>query len=96
MVECEQEENPRLNELIDRIDRNGLDLILVEGFKREAFPKIEVYRPSLGHPPMYLQDSSIVAVASDDSLPEPITLPLLDLNHPRSIADFITTRFLGR
>jgi molybdopterin-guanine dinucleotide biosynthesis protein B len=95
MVEGEQEENPRLADLVERIDQNALDLILVEGFKREAFPKIELYRPSLGYPPMYPQDASIVAVASDDPLPEPMTLPLLDLNEPQSIVDFIAACFLG-
>lgn len=95
MVEGEREENPRLDELVDRIDGDALDLILVEGFKREAFPKIELYRPSLGYPPMYPQDASIVAVASDEPLTEPVTLPLLDLNEPPSIADFIVARFLG-
>jgi molybdopterin-guanine dinucleotide biosynthesis protein B len=95
VVEREQEESPRLEDLVARIDGNGLDLILVEGFKREALPKIELYRPSLGYPLMYPQDASIVAVASDHPLGEPITLPLLDLNEPQSIADFIVARFLG-
>lgn len=94
MVERDQDENPRLEDLVDRIDRDGLDLILVEGFKLEAFPKIELYRPSLGYPPMYPQDASIVAVASDEPLAAPLTLPLLDINEPQSIADFILARFL--
>lgn len=94
MVERADEENPRLDDLINRVEANGLDLILVEGFKREAFPKIELHRPSLGYPPLYPQDASIVAVASDAPLAEPPPLPWLDLNQPQSIADFITARFL--
>lgn len=95
MVELEEEENPRLEDLLARIAGDGVDLILVEGFKRVAFPKIELYRPSLGYPAMHPQDPSIVAVATDERLTEPIPLPVLDLNQPPAIADFIVTRCLG-
>jgi molybdopterin-guanine dinucleotide biosynthesis adapter protein len=44
-----------------------VDLLLVEGFKRHAHPKIEVYRPSLGKPLLHPEDPLIVAIASDAS-----------------------------
>lgn len=72
-----------------------LDLILVEGFRHEKFPKIELHRPSLGKPLMYPKDPSIIALASDQAIPTPATLPCLDLNDPQAIATFILTTFLS-
>ncbi|WP_116472773.1 molybdopterin-guanine dinucleotide biosynthesis protein B [Zobellella maritima] len=81
-------EEPNLNESLSRLDLNALDLVLVEGFREAAIPKIEIHRPVHGKPLLCLQDPWIVAVASDH--PElPISCPLLDLNQPHQIADFI-------
>lgn len=80
---------PVLDELLAHLDQGGLDLILVEGFRHKAFPKIELHRPSLGHPALYMSDPNILAVAADGPLPEPTNLPLLDLNDPAGIAGFI-------
>lgn len=63
------------------------DLILVEGFKREPIPKLEIHRPSLGKPLLALDDPHIVAVASDERLDCPV--PRVDLNKPALIADYI-------
>ena len=71
-----------------------LDLILVEGFKHAPIPKIELHRPSLGKPLLFPDDPHVIAVASDAPLPRPCPLPLLDLNRPRDIADFIRHDFL--
>ena len=60
---------PRLETLLDRLDYKNIDLILVEGFKTEHFPKIELHRPSLGQPLLYQLDRSIVAIATDAPLP---------------------------
>ena len=74
--------------LADQLARlSPCDIVLVEGFKHEPIPKLEVFRPSLGHPALHPQDPCIVAVASDESLP--IALPVLGLNHHAAIADFI-------
>lgn len=81
--------DPRIEELLDRLDHKNLDLILVEGFKAEAFPKIELHRPSLGHPLLCTLDRSIVAIATDAPLPIKPSIPVLDLNHPEQITDFI-------
>ncbi len=57
---------PRLSDLLPCVDTRDLDLVLVEGFKHEAIPKIELYRPSLGRPLIHATDSNVIAVASDE------------------------------
>jgi len=86
---------PRLEDLLERLDRDHLDLILVEGFKAEAFPKIELHRPSLGHPLLYPLDPSIIAIAADAPLEPPPPLPTLDLNRPEQIVEFMLTHARG-
>ncbi len=89
MADRQQPAEPQLAEELARLDQTVLDLVLVEGFKHEQFPKIELWRPSLGHTPLFHTDSSVIAVASDvpDSLDTP--LPVLDLNDTREIARFV-------
>ena len=67
---------------------------LVEGFKHVPFDKIELHRPALGHPLLYPQDDTVIAIATDAPLQAPCPLPQLDLNEPGAIAEFIVTRFL--
>jgi molybdopterin-guanine dinucleotide biosynthesis protein B len=62
-----------------------VDLVLVEGFKRAPYPKIEVFRPALGKPPLWPEEPDIVAVASDAALPG-CDRPLLALDAPGTIA----------
>lgn len=95
MTEHRSPAPPALSTELAHFDQSGLDLILVEGFKRERFPKIELTRPSLGHPLLFPDDESVIAVASDAPLPLPATVPLLDLNDPAAIARFIIDEFLG-
>ena len=59
----------------------------VEGFKREPIPKLEVYRKGVDEPLLHPHDPNIVAIASDCALDT--KLPVLDLNHPEKIAEFI-------
>jgi molybdopterin-guanine dinucleotide biosynthesis protein MobB len=94
MVERMDESEPELPELLARMDLSTLDLVLVEGFRHLAFPKIELHRPSLGKPLLSEQDDSIVAIASDEPVSPGKVIPLLDLNEPLSIADFIHNRLL--
>jgi molybdopterin-guanine dinucleotide biosynthesis adapter protein len=63
-----------------------VDLVLVEGYKRESFPKIEIYRGVNGKPLLHGEDKFIVAVASDTRLPD-VTLPVIDLNDINAVAD---------
>ena len=77
---------PSFDELVRRM--TPVDLLLVEGFKRHPHPKIEVYRPSLGKPLLHPEDPFVVAIASDETLPE-LPLPWLPLSDAGAIADFI-------
>lgn len=65
-----------------------VDLLLIEGFKTERHDKLEVHRPAVGKPPLYPEDPTVVAVASDADIPG-LTLPRLDLNDVEAIADFV-------
>ncbi|MGR9051407.1 MAG: molybdopterin-guanine dinucleotide biosynthesis protein B [Gammaproteobacteria bacterium] len=94
--EFEFQREPRLFEQIDAIAHTKPDLVLVEGFKSEAFPKIELYRQELNRPLLYPDDKDIIAVASDRPLALPERLTPLDLNNPATIADFILERFLEK
>lgn len=92
MVETEREGDPVLQEIIGRLDQPNLDLILVEGFKHEAFAKIELHRPSRGKPLMFPDDPDIIAVVTDGPLAEQTSLPILDINDINTIAEFIISR----
>ena len=85
MHELRGEAGPSMDEQIARF--SPCDLVLVEGFKRAAIPKLEVYRPSFERPLLHTDDANIVAVASDGAVAT--ALPVLDLNHPEMIAEFI-------
>jgi molybdopterin-guanine dinucleotide biosynthesis protein B len=76
---------PPLAEHVKRI--SPCDLLLVEGFKRERIPKLEVYRAEVGEPLLHPHDSDIVAIASDRRLDA--ALPQFDLNDHAAIADFM-------
>jgi molybdopterin-guanine dinucleotide biosynthesis protein B len=67
-----------------------VDLVLVEGFKRDAFPKLEVHRAENGKPLLHPEDSYIVAVACDTALPA-ARVPVVDLNDIDAIADLLLT-----
>lgn len=94
VTEMPSAHEPKLSEQLAVIDQTNLDLILVEGFKAECFPKIELYRPALKKPLLYPNDSNIVAVASDLPLSLPDHICGLDLNAPAMIATFILERFM--
>ncbi len=65
-----------------------VDLVLVEGFKRDAFPKLEIHRAVNGKPLLHPDDPHIVAVASDGALPA-AKVPVVDLNDIEAIADLL-------
>ncbi len=93
MTEFKNPEPPRLTEQLKLIDTDSIDLILVEGFKAENFPKIELHRPVLKKPLLYPDDPSIFAVASDQPLGLPDHLSALDLNQPRQFVDLLMQRY---
>ncbi|MBL1142418.1 MAG: molybdopterin-guanine dinucleotide biosynthesis protein B [Proteobacteria bacterium] len=94
MVERE-EESPgiRLEESISHMDQDNLDLIMVEGFRLEAIPKIELHRPSLNKDLIYKHNENVIAIATDAPIDTETKLPLLDLNNYEEIAEFIITTF---
>lgn len=83
----QRDDDLRLAELLPHMDTSLVDLILVEGFKQEPIPKIEIFRPSLHKPLLADHDPHIIAIATDD--PAPTALPQLDLNDSEAIADFV-------
>jgi molybdopterin-guanine dinucleotide biosynthesis protein B len=85
MHELRDAPEPSLDELVARMA--PVDLLLVEGFKAHAHPKLEVHRPSVGKPFLYPDDPHIVALASDELITAP--LPVLPLADAARIADFI-------
>lgn len=89
MTDLDEERDPVLQEMLDRLDQAGLDLVLVEGFKHEAFPKIELHRPATGSALICPEDPNVIAVATDAPLAVPPGLPLLDLNDVDGIAQFV-------
>ncbi|MET0003991.1 MAG: molybdopterin-guanine dinucleotide biosynthesis protein B [gamma proteobacterium symbiont of Ctena orbiculata] len=89
MVDEPKEREPVLKELLTRLDCSELDLVLVEGFRHLAFPKIELHRGTLRKPLLFPADASIIAIASDNGIGEATALPQLDLNDVPAIADFI-------
>ena len=95
MVERELACEPQLDDVLLDLEQGSLDLILVEGFKHEQFPKIELHRQALHAPLMYQKDSNIIAIASDADLPEALGLPVLDLNQPQQIATYIVDRIVN-
>ncbi|MGH6977069.1 MAG: molybdopterin-guanine dinucleotide biosynthesis protein B, partial [Stellaceae bacterium] len=80
---------PKLDALLRQM--TPVDLVLVEGFKGEDFPKLEVYRPSVGKPLMFPEQTSIVAVASDQQLAG-CPLPQFHIDDVDGIAGFILER----
>lgn len=87
---------PKLDDQLKALDQSDLDLILVEGFKAENFPKIELHRPSLEKPLIFPDDPSIIAIATDSKALELNSPTHLDINNPQLITDFIINTFLEK
>lgn len=87
MHERRAEGEPTLNELLGHL--SPCDLVLIEGFKQEPLPKIEVYRAANGKPPLFPERPDIVAVATNDA--PATTLPILPIDDAEAIAQFLIT-----
>ena len=85
MTELRGAEEASLEALLSRLD--PVDLVLVEGYKRDRHPKVEAVRAEMGHPLLAGTDATIRAVASD--APIAAACPTFDLDDTRAIADFI-------
>ena len=86
MHELRDAPEPSLRFLLGRLA--PVDLVLIEGFKREPYPKIEVFRAEAGKPPLHPEDPAVVAVASDVPLPE-AGIPVVKLDDLEAIADTV-------
>ena len=79
---------PVLAHELQKLDLRTIDLVLVEGFRHEqTLQRIELHRPSLNKPFLFPGDDHIIALASDQALE--LSIPLLDLNNPAQLAEFI-------
>ncbi len=80
---------PILDELISLM--SDMDIVVVEGYKMEKRPKIEIFRSAVHEKPRFLEDPNLIAVASDTELDLPV--PVFDLDNPEKLADFILQYF---
>lgn len=84
----ETPDNPlSLMQLAAQMDSSTLDLVLVEGFKDEPVPKIALWRRGVKGEIKDLLDQHVIAVATDEDIE--LNLPILDINQPIQVADFI-------
>ena len=84
--ELRDEAEPCLADLLRRLSR--VDLVIVEGFKAEAHPKIEVHRAANGKPFLFPDIPNVRAIAADGPVPRP-PVPVIDLNDPVGVADLM-------
>ncbi|ETX15976.1 molybdopterin-guanine dinucleotide biosynthesis protein MobB [Roseivivax halodurans JCM 10272] len=87
MTELRGDPEPTLDELLARLA--PVDLVLVEGYKRDRHPKIEAHRAETGQPLIAPEDATIRAVASDSAGTLGVDRPVFDLDDTRAIADFV-------
>ncbi|MEL6838117.1 MAG: molybdopterin-guanine dinucleotide biosynthesis protein B [Pseudomonadota bacterium] len=85
MTELRENDEPPLADLLARLD--PVDLVLVEGYKRDMHPKVEAYRAETKNPILAHTDPTVRAMASDSAID--LDRPVFDLNDTKSIADFI-------
>jgi len=85
-TENKRQGEPSLTELLHRLEPAAL--VLVEGFKKEAIPKLEVWREANQSPLLFLEDKTILAMVSDDEI-KGLQIPRFNMNETQKIADFI-------
>ncbi|MCL4068543.1 molybdopterin-guanine dinucleotide biosynthesis protein B [Pseudomonas sp. GX19020] len=78
---------PELTEVLARL--TPVDLVLVEGYKRDAHPKIEVWRAGVADRPMIQPGDPLVRAVASDAALKGLSVPVLDLNDAEAIASFI-------
>lgn len=85
--ELRDEPEPALHDLVARL--GPTDLVLVEGFKFDPHPKLEVHDPALGKSLLTTEDPHIVALACAGNAPAAVRCPVFDRNDDLAIANFI-------
>ncbi|MFD0666174.1 molybdopterin-guanine dinucleotide biosynthesis protein B [Ramlibacter sp. MAHUQ-53] len=90
MREFEREAKLTVHQLIAEL-YDGVDWVLVEGFKDSNLKKVEVWRAEAGQPVRYPEDAFVAAIATDDAarLPQETLRPVLDLNDPQAVAAWL-------
>lgn len=87
MCETPEKKSIDLPYLLSRMDHSVLEIVLVEGFKEESVPKIVLWRAGIKGGIEELLDEQVIAIASDQKLA--LNVPVLDINRPDNVADFI-------
>jgi molybdopterin-guanine dinucleotide biosynthesis protein MobB len=94
MVENEiNQPEPMLDELLRYIAPKSADIIIVEGFKHEAFPKLLVHRQAAAAAPLPAWDTDILGVVTDVLHEVPQDKILLDINQPPQVAEYLIQHF---
>ena len=92
--ENDESEEKSLFEMLEIFSKNPIkksDIIIVEGYKNEDIPKLEVYRPIIKKPLLYTEDKNVFAIASDSNIEA--SIPTFDLNNINSITDYIIQKY---
>jgi molybdopterin-guanine dinucleotide biosynthesis adapter protein len=89
MHEIGNDAEATLAQLLRRL--SPCDLVLIEGYKTEPHPKMEVFREALHREPLHPHDVRVVAIASDQGFPD-AAVPVVDLNDVRAVADLVLER----
>jgi molybdopterin-guanine dinucleotide biosynthesis protein B len=77
-----------LDALLEKL--SPVDLVLIEGFKTQAHPKLEVFRAAVKKPPLYPEDENIVAIASDKPLEAKV--PVVSLDDIEAVTDILVAK----
>jgi molybdopterin-guanine dinucleotide biosynthesis adapter protein len=95
MREFEQEASLTVHQVIAEL-YDGVDWVIVEGFKNSDIPKLEVWRASENNSARYVDDPFVAAIATDSPalLPQATQLPILDLNDPKAVVSWILANAL--
>lgn len=88
MTELRQTNEPPLEQLLRKLD--PVDLVLIEGYKRDVHPKIETFRAATKGTLLAPNDPSILAIATDCSVQ--VGVPSFDLDDTAAIADFVLSQ----
>lgn len=91
MVVSEPDRELTIEDVLERFVRN-IDILIVEGFKKDKYPKIEVHRGGVSAELRCLTDPSVIALASNDS--HNVHIPLFDINDAEGISSFIEKKIL--
>jgi molybdopterin-guanine dinucleotide biosynthesis protein MobB len=89
MTEAPTEGDPNLAHLLRQLDASKADIVLVEGFKKLALPKIELHRAAHNKPFIHSHDDNIIAIACCNDTQTPTSITRLDINNISQIADFV-------